>query len=160
MSIPVLFLKMGHRMAGKGGMAVHQKVTGTATTIPVGLLWSGLVSLGITILGSAVAAWLVLNRRISPDGVGYCAMGILLLASIAGAVTAIRKIKRLRFQMSMAAGAVYYGCLVVITALFFGGAYHGLGVTALLIFGGCGTVALMGSPQQGRRPSLKNSRKW
>ena len=148
-------------MPGKGGwgMTLNHKVTGTASSIPVGLLWSGLVSLGITAVTSAGAAWLVLNRKISPEGIGYCAMIILLLASVSGAVTAVKRIKRLRFQMCMAAGVVYYGCLLAITALFFGGNYHGLGVTALMILCGSGTTALL-LPGNGRHPKMKNSRKW
>lgn len=140
-------------------MTLKPKVTGTASTIPAGLVWSGVVSLSVTGITSVVAAWLVLSRRISWDAVGYCAMVILLLSSISGAVTAVRKIKRLRFQMCMASGAVYYACLLAITALFFGGTYHGLGVTALMVLCGCGIVALL-APGQGRRPSMKNSRKW
>ena len=140
-------------------MTLNQKVTGTASSIPAGLVFSGLVSLGITAIASAVAAWLMLNRRISPDSVGYCAVVILLLASISGAVVAVKRIKRLRFQMCMAAGAVYYVCLLAITALFFGGNYYGLGMTGMMIFCGCCTAALL-QPGQGRRPKMKNSRKW
>ena len=135
------------------------KVTGTATSIPVGLAWSAGVSLGVTGVAAWVAAWLVLSRRIAWDGIGYCSMVILLLGSVCGAVTAVRKIKRLRLQMCMASGAVYYGCLLAITALFFGGQYQGMGVTGLLILGGCGAVALL-TAGQGRGHPVKNHRKW
>ena len=37
--------------------------------------------------------------------------------------------------MCLAAGGGYYLCLLAITALFFGGQYQGVGVTALMVLG-------------------------
>lgn len=131
-------------------MTINAKVTGTATTIPKGLILAALVSLGITAALSALTAWLILSRTLPESGVGYCAMGILLLSSAAGAVTAINCIKRLRFQMGVASGAIYFICLLIITALFFGGIYDGVGVTALMILCGSGLVILLGNSGQNR----------
>ena len=131
-------------------MTINAKVTGTATTIPMGLTLAALVSLGITAALSALTAWLILGGALRENAVGYCAMGILLLSSAAGALTAINRIKRLRFQMGAASGAVYFICLIIITALFFGGIYDGVGVTALMILCGCGLVILLGNGGQNR----------
>lgn len=117
---------------------------GRASSIPAGLALAAAVSLGITGAGSVVTAWLVLRGSFPPGWAGYCAMVILLLGSITGAATAVSRIRRLRMQMSLAAGAIYYLCLVSITALFFGGRYQGLGVTGLIIFCGSGLVILLG----------------
>ena len=124
-------------------MTFNGKVTGTASTIPVGLAVAALVSLGITTALSAVTAWMILKGMLPEKSVGYCVMAILLVSSGAGALTAIRRIKRLRFQMGVASGGVYFACLLIITALFFGGIYDGVGVTALMILCGCGLVILL-----------------
>ncbi|MBQ8237028.1 MAG: TIGR04086 family membrane protein [Oscillospiraceae bacterium] len=124
-------------------MTVNQKVTGTASTIPGGLAAAGLVSMGITAALSALAAWLILRGTLPEQSVGYCSMVILLLGAAAGAVTAIARIKRRRFQMGLASGGIYFACLLLVTALFFGGVYDGVGVTALMILCGCGLVILL-----------------
>lgn len=131
-------------------MTFNGKVTGTASTIPAGLALGALVSVGITAALSALAAWLILSGWIPEDSVGYCAMVILLLASAAGAAMAIVRTKRLRFQMGIAAGGIYYAILLAVTALFFGGIYHGMGVTALMVLCGCGLVILLGPGKQNR----------
>ena len=124
-------------------MTVNAKVTGTASSIPAGLALAALVSLGLTAAFSAAAAWLILRGSMPEESVGYCAMFILLLSAAGGALTAIRRIKRLRFQMGLASGGIYFGCLLAVTALFFGGIYDGVGVTALLILCGCALVILL-----------------
>lgn len=138
-------------------MTVNQKVTGTAWGVPAGLAFGGAVSLGITFLMSALTALLVLSGRISSNSIGYCSMVILLLSAAAGAAAAIGRIKRCRFQVCMATGLVYYGCLLGTTALFFGGIYHGMGVTALMVLCGIGLVALLGSGAG--KPYGRNRRK-
>ena len=131
-------------------MTVNRKVTGTASTIPAGLALAGVVSLGITAALSALTAWLILGETLPEGAAGYCAMGILVLSAAAGALTAICRTKRLRFQMGMAAGGIYFLSLLAITALFFGGIYDGAGVTALMILCGCGLVILLGPGGQNR----------
>lgn len=131
-------------------MTVNQKVTGRASTIPAGLALGLLVSLGITVALSALAAWLILGGRIPENGVGYCAMVILLLASASGTAVAISKIRRLRLQMGLISGGLYFAALLAVTALFFGGIYDGVGVTALMIMCGSMLVILLGPGKQNR----------
>ena len=140
-------------------MTVNQKVTGTASTIPVGLALGVLTSLGITILASAVTAWLILRGTLAENSVGYCAMVILLLASMAGAAVAIGRIKRRRLQMGLAAGAIYYGCLLAVAALCFGGIYDGMGVTALMVLCGSMLVILLGPGDQNRAVCRKRKKR-
>lgn len=139
-------------------MTVNQKVTGTAVPIPVGLALGTLVSLGMTALLSAGAAWLILTGKLPEDAVGYCAMVILLASSAAGAATAISRIKRLRFQMGLASGGIYYGCLLAVTALFFGGIYDGMGVTALMVLCGSALVILLGPAGENRAGCRKGKK--
>ena len=129
-------------------MAVSGKVTGTASSIPGGLAAGAAVSLGVTAMLSAVTAWLVVSGRFAPDSVGYFVMVILLLSTASGAAMASGRIRRCRLQICLAAGGIYYGCLLAVTALFFGGIYNGMGVTALMVLCGCLATALLapGSP--------------
>ena len=131
-------------------MTVNQKVTGTATTIPVGLGLGLVVSLGLTAVLSAASAWLILGGGLAEDSVGYCAMVILLASSAAGAATATGRIKRLRFQMGMVSGGLYFAALLAATAMYFGGFYDGVGVTALMILCGSLLVILLAPGGQNR----------
>ena len=117
--------------------------------MPAGLSVGGGVSLLITILLAILTAKLVDTGTMGEERVGYAALGILLVSSGAGSAVAAGKIKRRRLMVCMAAGAVYYGLLLAVTALFFGGQYSGMGVTALAVAGGSGTVCLAGM-RQGR----------
>lgn len=144
---------------GERTMTVNQKVTGTAVSVPVGLALGALASLGLTGLLSALAAWLILNGRLPENSVGYCAMVILLLSSMAGAATAVGKIKRRRFQMGLASGGIYYGSLLAATALFFGGIYDGMGVTALMVLCGCALVILLAPGGQNRAGCRKRKKR-
>lgn len=132
-------------------MVINRKVTGTASSMPAGLAVGGLVSLAVTILGSVMAANLVLREMIAESSVGYCAMLILLLASFGGARIAAARIKHRRLYVCILSGVVYYSLLLAITALFFGGQYQGMGVTALVVAAGCGTAALLEKNEKKRR---------
>lgn len=140
-------------------MTVNHKVTGTASTIPAGLALGTAAAITVTILLSAVTAWLILRGTIPEDAVGYCAMAILPLSSGVGAAVAVGRIKRLRMQMGLAAAGLYYGCLLAAAALFFGGIYDGMGVTALMVLCGSLLVILLGSGQKNRAVCRRRKKK-
>ena len=140
-------------------MTVNQKVTGTALSIPAGLALALTVSLAATGALSAVSAWLILTGKLRESSVGYCAMVILLLSSAAGAATATGRIKRLRLQMGLLSGGLYFAALMAMTALFFGGVYDGIGVTALMILCGCMLVILLVPGRQNRAGCRKRKMK-
>lgn len=128
-------------------MVVNGKPSGRTMSMAAGLALGGCISLAITLILSAVGAKLMDSQVIPEDGAGYLALGILLLASVMGAAVAYRKIRRQRLVVCMASGGIYYGILISITALFFGGQYRGMGVTALVVLAGAGTTALVGMGQ-------------
>ena len=117
------------------------KLTAKALGIPAGLALGVAVAAAVTGIGAGAAAWMILRGMIPETAAGYCAMAILLLASAAGAAVAAGTIQRLRAQMCLAAGGGYYLLLLAVTALFFGGQYRGVGVTALMVM--CGTVLVI-----------------
>lgn len=137
-------------------MVTNRKVTGKAVSMPAGLAMGGGASFGLTLLLAVITAKLVDSGILTSDAVGYAALGILLVSGGAGAGLAAGKIKRQRLAVCMAVAAIYYCLLLSMTALFFGGQYAGMGVTAIAVAGGCGAVALAGA---GKVSSGKNRRK-
>lgn len=132
-------------------MVVNRKVTGTASSIPVGLAAGACVNTAITLSGALLVARLILNGRIPTEGIGYCSMIILLASSALGACMAVSRIKHRRVYVCVLSGLTYYALLLAATALFFDGQYRGMDVTALVIMAGVGTVAL------GQRKQVKKS---
>lgn len=124
-----------------------KKRNGRASTMAGGLAAGAAVSIVLTLLLSVLVGKLADMEIISETAIGYAAMGILLLSSIAAAVVAIGRIKRQRLIIGLASGGIYYLMLLSITALFFGGRYTGMGVTALVVTAGCGAVILAGMGQ-------------
>ncbi len=137
-------------------MVANQKVSGRASSLPAGLAFGGILSLVLTIILAVITAKLVDVESLPENNVGYAALVILLLASALGSAVAVGKIKRRRLLVCLASGAVYYGELLAMTALFFGGQYTGMGVTALVVAGGAGLVCLAGM-RQGRGARRRRS---
>lgn len=117
-------------------MVVNQKPTGLASSIPGALCIGGVVSTLATVLIAALLAKLVDAEIIAESKIGYGVMTLLLASAIVGSTTACRKAKRRFLLVSALSGVTYLCILLSITALFFGGQYSAVGVTALLVFGG------------------------
>ena len=124
-------------------MANKRKVTGTATSIPIGIGLGTSVCVGITLLGAALTAYLIHKEVLTEENIGFASMVILVIASSLGSWIAINKIQKMRMQMSLLTGACYYLCLIGMTALFFGGQYSGMGMTAMCVLSGSGCVSLL-----------------
>lgn len=127
-----------------------KKRNGRASTMAGGLASGTAVSLILTLLLSVLVGKLADMEIISETAIGYAAMGILLVSSIGAAAVAIGRVKRQRLIVGLASGGIYYLMLLSTTALFFGGRYTGMGVTALVVAAGSGAVILAGVGQ-GRR---------
>ena len=107
-----------------------------------------MIGLGCCVLTTAIltviAAYFISGEILAEQNLSYCAMAILFVSSLSGAWMSVKYAKEKRIITGMVTGAVYYLCLIAVTALFFEGRYQGLSETALLIFGGVGIVILMG----------------
>lgn len=132
-------------------MVANRKVTGAASAMPVGLAVGLGVSLGTTLLGCAVLAWLIGRETVPQSGIGYGSLVILLTASLLGAGVACGRVKRRRMLVCTLSGLCYFASLVCMTALFFGGQYQGMGVTALVILAGSLCIGLLGLRGEGSR---------
>ena len=95
--------------------------------------------------------------RLKQENIGYGVMLLLLTASYAGAALASAKVKRRKGLVCLLTGVGYFALLLAVTALFFGGQYSAVGVTALLILAGSGCAALTPAlgGKRGRKGRLK-----
>lgn len=138
-------------------MVTKQKPTGRAAPMPIGIAIGILVSTALTLILSGVLAWLVLGEKVSEKSMGYGIMLILLLASVAGSALSIQTIKHRKLFAGMAAGIGYLFVLIMCTALFFGGQYQGLGVTAVVVLTGSLATGLISARE--RKSGKKSARR-
>lgn len=138
-------------------MVVNQKATGRAVSMPMGLLIGVSVSMGLTLAAAAILAKLLDSEKLAWENVGYGIEATLILAAFCGAMTACRKTKRQRLAVCGISALLYFGILLAITALFFGGQYQAVWLTAILILAGSGSAALLGlrGDGKGRRKKIK-----
>ena len=125
-------------------MVTNRKPTGRASSIPAGLAVGAAVNVVITCFSALALGKLVDSQKMQWENIGYGIMLLLLAASFAGACAAYAKIKRQRLMVCLLSGMVYFAILLSVTALFFGGQYEAVGVTAALVLAGSGTAGLLG----------------
>lgn len=130
-------------------MITNKKGTGRATPMPVGFGLGVGISVGVTLILSAFIAYLVQTGSLEESAVGYSSGLILLLSSALGALVSASRIKRRWMLICLGAGGLYYLSLIAMTALFFGGQYQGMGVTAILVLVGAGLTGLLGVKAKG-----------
>lgn len=111
---------------------------------PKGIGIGAAVSIMTTVLGVAIAGWLLSAEKIGESSIGYITVMLLLLSSILGAFTSVCTIKQKRVPVCVITGGVYLLSLLAINALFFHGTYSGVGESALVILAGVLTVAILG----------------
>ncbi len=138
-------------------MALDRKGTGKASKIPVGLAMGLGLSMGITLLGAATAAWMVLKEWLQEGSMGAAVTVVHFLASAAGAWLAMHKTKGRKLQVCMLTGLSYYLLLLAVTALFFDGLYQGMGPAAIAVLAGSAAVALVGA--RGKKGSVSRRKK-
>lgn len=136
-------------------MVMNKKVTGTASSIPAGVTFGCVISVMISVAGAVIFAKMIDAGLLPEKAIGYSSMVILLISSFAGAWTAYGKIKRRKAFSCLISGAVYYGILLAMTALIFGGQYQGMGVTALLIGAGSICAMILEFPKDKQRAGRK-----
>jgi len=126
-------------------------------SVPGGLALSAGISIGITLLLSGILAKLMDIQKLTWEQAGYWIMAMLFLSAFAGAKSAVGTVRRRRMAVSVMSGALYWGCLLCITALFFGGKFDAVPETALIIIAGSGCAAMISAPET--RPGRNKKRK-
>ena len=132
-------------------MHITGKNTGRAMSMPAGLALGALLSVCVTVLGVALIAKMVDIGKMAESNVGYGVMVTLLTAAFVGARMASVRIKRQKMAVCGLSGGIYFLILLSFTALFFGGTYEAVGVTAALVMSGALAAALLGNASNGRR---------
>ena len=117
--------------------------SGKTKSVPAGLALAAAVSLCVTAVISAGIAYFIHAETITWSQAGYWILGMLLAASFLGAKSAYAAVRRQRLLVSLLSGLVYWGLLLCVTALFFGGDYEAVGETAGIILAGTGCAALV-----------------
>ena len=122
--------------------------TGTARSFPVGTLLAGFVSMIITFILGSIIAKSIHIEKITWEQAGYWIMITIFVASFLGGKYAIKLIKHQNLMISIAAGIIYWGLLLCITALFFGGKFDAVLETAGIILSGSVSAALISKPKR------------
>ena len=129
-------------------MVANVKPTERTMSMGAGLTLAGAVCLFSTICMSAIIAFMADKGIIQQAQIGYGVMILLGLTSAIGVITANGKIRRRKLLVSGITALIYFLELLGITALFFGGQYQGIGVTALMIL--CGAALPLLTDLKGR----------
>lgn len=133
-------------------MTVKIKHNEKAKSVPGALTISASVSIILTLILSSFIAYGLNTEYISWEQAGYWIMVMLFVTSFIGCKCAISALKRQKFAASTLSGILYWGILLLTTALFFGGNYDAVWVTAGVIAAGSGCAVLL------TRTSMKKAR--
>ncbi len=125
-----------------------------SNSIPMGIAWGLVTSILLTLVCTAVIAFLVSGEQLQESAMGYGNVVTLLLASVVGAFVCCKTAGQRILMMAAISGAAYFVFLLCCTAMFFGGQYQGVGQTALLVLGGslaAGLLQISGSAKTKKR---------
>ncbi|MDD5954247.1 MAG: hypothetical protein PUD38_03500 [Firmicutes bacterium] len=135
---------------------MKQKTGFSIGSIGTGVMIGTSVSMAGTLIGTAACAALISSETIAAESIGYCAMVIVLLASMTGAAIGAGKAKKKRLYTCMLVAASFVLSLLAITALFFDGAYTGVWVTALVISAGSVASAFLAKSNRKQNSSRRS----
>ena len=114
-------------------MVSSKKASGRAAPFPAGIAVGVVVSVTVTALLSIALTFMVLTGVLENRMIGYGIMAIICVSVLLGDMIAIVRVKRRGMLVAQLTGGIYYLALLGATAVFFGGEYRGVGVTALLV---------------------------
>lgn len=139
-------------------MLLNRRTKSTMSDVSTGVLLGVGVCLLLTLLGSIVLTWMIHAEALQSVAVGYGVICVLLLSSLVGTWIASVKVNRFRAQVCLITAVGYYVVLLAMTALFFGGRYQGMGVTAVVVILGCIIAILIGlKSQKGKKMKIRKT---
>lgn len=136
-------------------MTNRKRSAGKAKSVPAGMGISAFMSMGITLILSVVIAYFLNNETITWAQAGYWIMGMLFTASFIGSKCAYGAIRQQHLLVSVMSGILYWGLLLIGTALFFGGKFGAVWETAGIIAAGSCSAALLSKPFTGNNGGKK-----
>ena len=114
------------------------------------------LAMALSLVLTAMAAAAISRQWIPESGAGYAAAIILIAGACGGAWVGGRWAPDHRLPVSLGIAGGYFAVLLLLGALCFGGRFHGIPVTAALILGSAGAMALLGQRQgKGRKRKYK-----
>lgn len=113
---------------------MKQNKTVMGGTMGRGIVLGAVISMAVTLICTAVFGAMVSAGTIRENVVGYISIGILLLATVIGTLSGIRNVQEKKLYCGLGIAAVYFGLLISMTALFFGGQYDRVTVTSFVLF--------------------------
>lgn len=127
----------------RGVMTSLIKQTGKSKSLPESMLISAVISISVTVIGSLAIANGLQQEKISWEQAGYWIMAMLFLASFLSATSTILFTKRKRLAIACMSGLLYWGLLLCLTALCWGGQLAGIWETAAIIGAGACSAGLL-----------------
>ena len=122
------------------------------------LLFGWLLAMGILLGGTCILAILISRNVVSEESAKYILVSIMLIASIVGTWTTIR---RGGMNQALTAGvlsALIWLSLLTVNALLYQGKYNGVGVMLLLIISGCFAAVLLKRTTLNQRKRVRRYR--
>ena len=108
-----------------------------------GLTVGAVTSVAVTLCCAAVSAAMISTGKIGENVTSYISIGILLLATLIGTLTASAGVQDKKLYTGLAIAAIYFILLLSMTALFFDGQYERITVTSfVLLLGAIGGAYL------------------
>lgn len=134
-----------------------KRSTGSAASVVKAVLRGVLVSTSWAVIMAAILAVLLSREVIRMESVGYWAMGIHVTGAMLGAIASVGRIPDRKGVVMGLSAAGYFGVLLAVNWLCFGGQGRGLGTTMLLVLLGTAAAFLAGGKVKagGRRKRYK-----
>ena len=124
------------------------------TTMLSAILIGTATSILTSVIGAAITAWVISTGKAPQSGTNTAGWIILFLSAACGSWIASKMAEGKKLQTAMITGGAYLMILILMTALFFGGQYQGMGVSGIIVFGVCAIIAFLptkNSPARGKR---------
>ena len=118
-------------------MTINHKKRRTASSLPAGLVIGLLSGVLASVMLTAIFAYFIAMEKLAQESIGWCAMAVLFTGSCVSAWVSAKKVQSRTAMVCALGSGIYFLTMVGITALFFGGIYDGVGVSAVLIAVGC-----------------------
>ncbi len=121
-------------------------MTGKSFTskLVVTFVMSLLIGLAVSMIAALIGSFLIEAEKIGEEAEDWIATLALLAGSLASSLTAAKRGEGPRIIMSLSGAAAFYLGLLCCGAILFDGIKGGVGVTALLVFGGGLVIWLLG----------------
>lgn len=132
----------------------RKRTGGLAQALAVGVA----VAVGMTLLLTAVFAYIMDTQLMKESGAPYAAVVILLLSVCVGALVTVHLYPQRRMLLCLGTGGGYLLFLLCMAALFFRGGLRGFLLTAAVVCGGAVAIGLLGLRSKSGKKRYKKYR--